>query len=93
MKKSVMMVSTMFIVFLLGSGLGYGIANPAQYRQRIVDLEDEIDDLSNRLSKVQTEKFSLGSELSTLKQQIETNDSQVSRLKREKECWSLKFFC
>lgn len=66
MGRSATLVSVFLIALAAGSGLGYSLANPAQYERRIAGLETEIDELE--------------SQVASLLRQIEAKDHQIQSL-------------
>jgi phosphatidylserine/phosphatidylglycerophosphate/cardiolipin synthase-like enzyme len=70
LRKSVTLFSVFLIIFIAGSGLGYGLVNPSQYERKITNLETEKADLNSQASALQAEKSSLLSRISALEQQL-----------------------
>jgi len=84
MVKNSVLVSVLLVSLVAGLGLGYGLANPTQYEQRIAGLENEIAELESQVSSFleQIEAkdhqiLSLVTQLSGLAQQIEMRNREM----------------
>jgi len=83
--ESVKLVSVFLVALLAGSGLGYGLANPSQYTQRITDLEDHIAELDRQVSGLQAERSNLQSQISDLELQVTVLTGEISELRQRLE--------